>query len=110
MSKARENWKVELWRKYLARGLQHLVTRGGSRHCAKGGGREAVFLSLALPAFLSSAIPFFFFTQNKGGALDPPLVTDFFPHHHYPVMYSIDITGAFASWQGFIQGHVCSNG
>ena len=73
--------------------------------------REAVFLSLALPAFLSSAIPFFF-TQNKGGggALDPPLIIDFFPHHHYPVMYSIDITGAFASWQGFIQGRVCSNG
>ena len=42
----------------------------------KGGGRGGGFLSLGLPAFLPSAIPFFFFffTQNKEGrsGLDPP--------------------------------------
>ena len=41
----------------------------------KGGGGGGGFLSLGLPAFLLSAIPFFFFfTQNKEGrsGLDPP--------------------------------------
>ena len=36
-----------------------------------GGGGGLVFLSLALPAFLPSAILFFFFTQNKGEARAP---------------------------------------
>lgn len=78
----------------------------------KGGGGGGKRFFYRLPCRLSFHLRFlFFFTQNKGGGpLDPPLIIDFFPHHHYPVMYSIDITGAFASWQGFIQGRVCSNG
>ena len=75
-----------------------------------GGGKSGFFI--ACPAgFPFICDSFFFLLKIRGGGpLDPPLIIDFFPHHHYPVMYSIDITGAFASWQGFIQGRVCSNG
>ena len=58
-----------------------LELSGGGGLGRGGGGREAVFVLLALPAFLPSVI-FSFLTQNKGeGAgssraplLDPPLV------------------------------------